>query len=72
MNTEENLDPADDQPLELIDWYSVGERCVLQFGETRVVVRLVGRKWRRARIAVSAHPTATARTVTEDHKKHGI
>lgn len=41
-------------PMELVDWFSQGESCSLQIGGTSVVVRFIGWKGRRARIAVSA------------------
>jgi hypothetical protein len=47
-------DDTDVEPVELIDWLSQGESCELQVGGTRVVVRFIGRKGRRARIAVTA------------------
>lgn len=46
------------EPVELLDWFSQGESCSLQIGETSVVVRFIGRKGRRARIAVSASQNA--------------
>ena len=42
------------EPIEVIDWFSQGESCSLQIGGMSVVVRFIGRKGRRARIAVSA------------------
>lgn len=54
------------EPVELIDWLSQGESCSLQIGETSVVVRFIGRKGRRARIAVSATQLrATGRSTKE-------
>jgi hypothetical protein len=37
-----------------IDWYSEGEAKTVEIGGFEVVVRFVGRKGRRARIAISA------------------
>ena len=46
------------EPVELVDWLSQGESCSLQIGGTRVEVRFIGRKGRRARISMSACPNA--------------
>lgn len=51
--TAENLNVEHIEPVELVDWFSQGESCSLQIGETSVVVRFIGRKGRRARISVS-------------------
>jgi hypothetical protein len=37
-----------------IDWYAEGESRVVQIGDVRIEVRMVGRGGRRARIAISA------------------
>lgn len=48
----------DVKPVELIDWFAQGESCTLEVGGTCVVVRFIGRKGRRARIAVTASQQA--------------
>lgn len=45
-----------------IDWYSEGEERIVEAGGIRVVVRFVGRKGRRGRIAITAPPGAVFRT----------
>jgi hypothetical protein len=47
-----------------IDWYSPGEERLVEVGGIQVAVGLVGRKGRRARIAITAPPGATFRTPT--------
>jgi hypothetical protein len=46
-----------------IDWYSEGESRVVEVDGVRVTVRLVGRKGRRARIAITAPSGAKFRRV---------
>ena len=41
-----------------IDWYAEGEERIVEADGIQVVVRLVGRKGRRARIAITAPPGA--------------
>ncbi len=55
-HTAENLSGDHIEPVEIVDWFSQGESCSLQIGETSVVIRFIGRKGRRARIAVTAMP----------------
>ena len=45
-----------------IDWYAEGEERIVEVGGMRVVVRFVGRKGRRGRIAITAPPGAAFRT----------
>jgi hypothetical protein len=42
-----------------IEWYAEGEERIVEAGNIRVVVRFVGRKGRRGRIAIMAPPGAT-------------
>ncbi len=44
-----------------IDWYHEGEERVVEADGVQVVVRLVARKGRRARIAITAPPGAAFR-----------
>lgn len=37
-------------------WYCQGESCVVEVNGVRVEIRLVGRRGRRARIAITAPP----------------
>jgi|WetSurMetagenome_2_1015567.scaffolds.fasta_scaffold2008356_1 hypothetical protein len=39
-----------------IDWYAEGEERVVEVGGVQVVIRFVGRRGRRARIAITAPP----------------
>ena len=41
-----------------IDWYAEGEERVVEADGIRVIVRFVGRKGRRGRIAITAPPGA--------------
>jgi hypothetical protein len=41
-----------------IDWYSKGQQRIVEADGVRVVVRFVGRKGRRGRIAITAPPGA--------------
>ena len=45
-----------------IDWYAEGEERIVEADGIRVVVRFVGRKGRRGRIAIRAPPGAAFRT----------
>ena len=54
------------EPVELVDWFSQGESCLLQIGGTSVVVRFIGRKGRRARIAVTAMQRGETGRSSED------
>ncbi len=45
-----------------IDWYAEGEERIVEADGIRVVVRFVGRKGRRGRIAITAPPGAAFRT----------
>ena len=44
------------------DWYAEGEDRIVEAGGIQVVVRFVGRKGRRGRIAITAPPGAAFRT----------
>ena len=46
-----------------IDWYAEGESRVVESGGVRIEVRLVARKGRRSRIAVTAPSGATFRSL---------
>jgi hypothetical protein len=46
-----------------IDWYSEGETRIVEANGVRVIVRFVGRHGRRGRIAITAPPGATFRSV---------
>jgi hypothetical protein len=46
-----------------IDWYAEGESRVVEIGDVQVIVRCVGRKGRRARIAITAPPGAAFRSL---------
>ena len=69
--TAENLSGDHNEPVELVDWFSQGESCSLQIGETSVVIRFIGRKGRRARIAVSASQRGEAGRSSEDATPYG-
>ncbi|MBU4270798.1 MAG: hypothetical protein KKA28_02880 [Planctomycetes bacterium] len=45
-----------------IDWYAEGEERIVEADGIQVVVRFVGRKGRRGRIAITAPPGAAFRT----------
>ena len=44
-----------------IDWYAEGEERIVEVDGMQVVVRFVGRKGRRGRIAITAPPGAAFR-----------
>jgi hypothetical protein len=48
-----------------IEWYSEGQTRVVDVNGIRVSIRLVGRKGRRARIAISAPPGAVFCTLAQ-------
>lgn len=47
----------------MIDWYSEGETKQVEFHGVQVTVRFIGRRGRRARIAIEAPPGAVFRAV---------
>ena len=51
----ESLEPAHtpDQVCQLIDWFAEGQTFAVEFEGVVVTVRYVGRKGRRARIAIT-------------------
>ncbi|MEX0937327.1 MAG: hypothetical protein WDZ59_05660 [Pirellulales bacterium] len=51
----EAISPAISQS---IDWYSEGQGRIVEVAGVRIKVRLVSRKGRKARIAISAPPNA--------------
>lgn len=60
------------EPVELVDWFSQGESCLLQIGGTRVEVRFIGRKGRRARISISASPGTSVDAVQREAVLNGM
>jgi len=58
MKNTENLNGDHLEPVELVDWLAPGQSCSMQFGDACVVIRLIERRGRRARIAVSASQNA--------------
>jgi hypothetical protein len=51
-------DSEDGSSCRSIDWYSEGQARVIDVNGVRVTVRFVGRRGRRARIAITAPPGA--------------
>ncbi|MFZ1936271.1 MAG: hypothetical protein WCB27_13255 [Thermoguttaceae bacterium] len=49
-----NLTHAPAKASQCIDWYAEGQSRVVEIGAVQVIVRCVGRKGRRARIAIMA------------------
>ena len=49
------------QTSQSIEWYAEGEERIVDAGGIRIVVRFVGRKGRRGRIAITAPPGAAFR-----------
>ena len=47
-----------------IEWYHEGQTRIVEIDGVRIDVRFVGRKGRRARIAIAAPPRAKFRVVT--------
>ena len=58
QNTNRNSTPAGSPPpatvSRCVDWYHEGEGRIVESGGIRFIVRFVGRKGRRARIAIVA------------------
>ncbi len=50
---------AEPQTCQSIDWYTEGDVRTVEFGDLKVTVRFVGRKGRRARIAILGPPSIT-------------
>lgn len=49
-----------------VDWYAQGDAQVVELDGKQIVVRLVGRKGRRARIAIVAPETASFNAKSND------
>lgn len=63
--TPENQIPMGGERSEVMDWLAPGQSCSLQIGGANVVIRLIERKGRRARISITATPrTEIAQTST--------
>ena len=48
-----------------IEWYAEGQSRIVECNGLRITIRLVGRKGRRARIAIAAPAGATFSSATE-------
>lgn len=67
MNSATNGDAPDlgqetSRPCQSIEWYSEGDTRIVEVDGVRIAIRFVGRRGRRARIAISAPPSAIFRT----------
>jgi hypothetical protein len=51
-------EPTDMRSCRSIEWYAEGQARIIEIGGIRVTVQFVGRKGRRARIAITAPPGA--------------
>lgn len=54
---------ASPETCQSIEWYSEGQTRIVEVGGIRISVRLIGRKGRRARIAITAPAGATFRSL---------
>ena len=54
-----------------IDWYAEGQSRMVEIGDVQVFFRFVGKKGRRARIAITAPAGATFCAVDDREKAHG-
>ncbi len=57
-----NQGPAAAEVSRSIEWYSEGQERIVEARGVRVAVRMIGRKGRRARIAIIAPPGAAFRS----------
>jgi hypothetical protein len=70
MNPQENNErrangtqaPVPAETSKSVDWYHEGEERIVDSGGVQIIVRFVGRKGRRGRIAITAPPGAAFRT----------
>ncbi len=58
QGTTSNLTRVPAVTSQCIDWYAEGEERIVEVDGIRVVIRFVGRKGRRGRIAITAPPGA--------------
>ena len=58
QGTNSNLIRKPTKGCQCIDWYTEGEERIVEADGIRVVIRFVGRKGRRGRIAITAPPGA--------------
>jgi hypothetical protein len=64
QNVKQSENSASPTPItQCIDWYHPGRSRTVDVGDVQVTVRFVGRKGRRARIAITAPAGATFRGV---------
>lgn len=54
VGDEMKTEPPDDRVCQSIEWYAEGKCRVVEVDGVRVTVRFVGRRGRRARIAITA------------------
>ena len=67
----ERLAPADRKPArkymsERVDWYSKGDGVIVEANGSQIIVRVVDRKGRRDRLAITAPPGAVFRPLDRD------
>ena len=61
MTTPSNRTHVPAQVSQSVEWYAKGQSRVVEIGDVQVTIRCVGRKGRRARIAITAPPGAAFR-----------
>lgn len=60
MSSSEASPPSISPKCRSSDWYSSGDASIVQIGDAAVTVRFIGRRGRRARIAIEARAHGAA------------
>ncbi len=70
MEEPRQLSQAQPQTCQSIEWYAEGDLRTIEFGDFKIIVRYVGRKGRRARIAITTPVGAAFRSL--DPTEHAL
>ncbi|MFZ1934874.1 MAG: hypothetical protein WCB27_13290 [Thermoguttaceae bacterium] len=72
LNATGNRSHVPAEASQCIDWYAEGQERVVEADGVRLVVRFVGRKGRRGRIAITAPPGAAFRTCDRNESARSL
>jgi hypothetical protein len=53
----------------LIDWFAVGQGCQVEAGGVTVILKVIGQKARRTRLAIVAPADTTFSTISNDAQR---
>jgi hypothetical protein len=61
--------PAEAPTSRLIDWFAVGQGCQVEAGGVTVILKVIGQKARRTRLAIVAPAGTTFSTISNDAQR---